>query len=195
MQSGMVNYEEALDPLLEPIDTVVQHPDNYNNGAVEEIVESIVTNGMYRPIIVNRESKEIIAGNHTWMACKELGAEVIPVVWVGGDDLANVRRMLGDNKIASLARIDHGQELELLERLQEADALLGTGYKDYDVEAIRALNEIPQESPDFAQWPVLCFQVPPHVKSAFEEMTEVAGGERERFEMLLRLAGWDGRKP
>jgi hypothetical protein len=42
-------------------------------------------------------------------------------------------------------------------------------------------------------WPTVCFQIPPHVKRAFYDMTEVAGGDRERFELMLRLAGWDGR--
>jgi hypothetical protein len=153
-----------------------------------------MTNGMYNAIKVSRETKEIVAGNHTWVACKELGAEVIPVIWIEGDDIANIRRMVADNRIAELARPDQGQLLELLNRINEADSLLGTGFKEYDLEVLENLAAIPQDSPDFAQWPVLCFQIPPHVKNAFNAMTEAAGGDRERFELMLRLAGWDGTK-
>lgn len=192
----MVQYHDDLGPLMVPIDSVTQHPQNYNNGDVEAIVESISVNGMYRPIIVDRDSNEIIAGNHTWMACKELGAEIIPVIRYDGDSPAHVvRGMIADNWTASLARPDNAQLVALLDDLAQTEhGLTGSGVTEQDLHVLRALAEMPvdAESLDFAQWPSLCFQVPPHVKTAFMEMTDAAGGDRERFELLLRLAGWDG---
>lgn len=192
MRSGQVRYEQALEPLLEPIDSVNQHAENPNNGDVEAVAESILVNGMYNAIKVSRDTKEIIAGNTTWAACKELGAEVIPVIWLDGDETANVRRLLADNKTAARARMDKGLELELLERLSGQDELPGTGYDGQDVEQLRVLAEMTPDLGDFAQWPTLCFQVPPHVKRAFYDLTDAGIGDRERLEILLRLAGWDG---
>lgn len=196
MRSGMVQFEEDLSPLMQDIDSVKQHGENYNNGDVETIVQSIHENGMYRPIIVDRASREIIAGNHTWQACKELQAEVIPVVFVDGNDTTQIKRMIADNRTAALARPDTEQLVELLSRLEAEHELSGTGYGEHDVEVLRQLNDIPLEpTGDFASWPTLFFQVPPTTKNAFYEMTDAAGGERERFELLMRLAGWDGKAP
>jgi ParB-like chromosome segregation protein Spo0J len=194
MRSGQVQYEEDLKPLMVPIDSLIQHPDNFNNGDVDAIIASIEANGMYRPVFAARDTREIIAGNHTWMACKSLNAEVIPVIWLDGDYQAGVKRMIADNRTAALARPDDTQLLALLAELEVENALLGTGYEERDVEALRALAEMPVDlDTDFAQWPTLCFQVPPHVKRGFYEMTDAAVGDRERFELVLRLAGWDGK--
>jgi hypothetical protein len=69
---------------------------------------------------------------------------------------------------------------------------VGTGYDEYDVEVLQNLAKIPLDHDEFGQWPTLTFQVPPHVRSAFYDMTAEAAGDRERFELLLRLAGWPG---
>jgi ParB-like chromosome segregation protein Spo0J len=196
IQSGTVSYHQDLEPLLTDIDSVRPHPENYSNGDVELIMESIMVSGMYRPIYVQKSSGFIVAGNHTWLACKELGAEKIPVVVLDVDDITAERLMVADNEIARKARPDTGQLVKLLEDLQQHDSLMGTGITDRELEQLKALADMPLELPDDAtrkMWPTVCFQIPPHVKRAFYDMTEVAGGDRERFELMLRLAGWDGR--
>lgn len=193
IRDGLVAYHGDLEPLLIDIDTVTQHPENYNNGDVEALAESIEVNGMYRPIYVQKDTGHIIAGNHTWMACKGLGATRIPAVVLDVDDTTALRIMLADNRIASLAVPDNSQLIELLDRLTETDSLLGTGYQAQDLEVLRHLADIPVDHDEFATWPTLTFTVPPHVRRAFYEMTEVAVGDRERFELMLRLAGWDGK--
>lgn len=197
IHSGPVQFHDDLADLMRDIDTIQPHEENYNNGDIEKIAESIVVNGMFRPIFVQKSSGRIIAGNHTWMACKELGARQIPVVELDITDDAAIRVMLADNEIARQARPDNGQLLALLDRLNAVDGgLIGSGVDDQQLEQIRALAEIPFTDPaEHAQWPSLCFQVPPHVKAAFLAMTDQAGGDRERFEVLMRLAGWDGHKP
>lgn len=195
-RSGMVQFHEELLPLMKPIDSVQQHPENYNNGDVEAVVESIMTSGMYRPIYVQKSSGYIIAGNHTWMACKELGAEQIPMVVVDVNDTTARTIMVADNQTARLARPDNGQLLDLLHKIKEDtdDSLMGTGFKEYDLTVLENLAKIEHQTDEFGTWPTLCFQIPPHAKNAFTEMTQHAGGDRERFELLLRLAGWDGKK-
>lgn len=193
IHSGLAQYHDDLGTNLAPIDNYHPHPDNYNNGDIEAIAESIEVNGMYRPIFVQKSTCYIIAGNHTWHACKMLGAVEIPVIHLDVDDNTAMRIMIADNRTASLAQPDNGQLLVLLDRLAEQDSLHGTGYKEFDREALRHLAEIPNDYDEYAQWPTMCFQLPPHVRRAYHTMTEAAVGDRERFELLMRLAGWDGK--
>jgi hypothetical protein len=189
----MVAVHEALSPLMVDIDTVHQHPDNYNNGDEDAIRESVEMNGLYRPVYAQQSTGHLVAGNHVWAVCKEFGAEQIPVVYLDIDDNTAYRIMVGDNWIASLARPDHAGLLTILDRIAATDGLYGTGVKDTDLDAIRKLAEIPLAYDDYAQWPLIAVRVPPHVRRAYLRMTEVAVGDRERFELLLRLAGWDGK--
>lgn len=193
LHSGMVTYHEDLADLLVPIDSVSQHPDNPNNGDVEAIVESIELAGMYRPVYVQRSTGWIVAGNHTWEACKTLGATEIPVVALDIDEVTTLRILLGDNKLALLAKIDNGILLPLLEKITAVDSLRGTGYVEPDLVALRKLAEMEANYDDFAQWPLIAVRVPPNVRRAYLAMTEQAVGDRERFELMLRLAGWNGR--
>jgi hypothetical protein len=191
--SGLVRFHPDLADLLVNIDDVHQHPDNPNNGDVEAITTSIEINGMYRPIYVQKTSGAIIAGNHTWEACKTLGAEQIPVIEIDCDDTTAQRILLADNKIAALAQPDDALLLNLLENLAATDSLLGTGYRPYDMEVLRQLAQIaPDYEGDHATWPLIQIRIPPHIRDAYYSMTESAVGERERFELLMRLAGWEG---
>ena len=194
IHSGPVRFHDDLAGLLMPIDDIGQHPDNPNNGDVEAVMSSIETNGMYRPVFVQRSTKWIVAGNHTWQACKELGAAEIPVVWLDVDETEAAKIMLADNRIATLAVPDPGLLLNLLDRLAEQATLTGTGYNDYDLEVIRHLAEIPTDYDHTATWALLSVRLPPHVMSAYREMTREADGERG----VLRVADATrrmGRKP
>lgn len=196
IQSGMVQFHADLEPLLRPIDAIAPHPDNYNNGDVELIMDSIMASGMYRPIYVQASSQKIIAGNHTWLACKELGADTVPVVELDVDDITATRLMIADNEIARKAKPDTGQLVALLSHLQAEDSLVGTGINDAELQQLAALNDIPLDTDEseHKMWPTLCFQVPPHVRKAFMDMTEMAGGDSERFQLMMKLAGWSGKK-
>lgn len=193
IQSGSVVFHDGLRDLLVDIDSVHPSADNYNNGDVDEIMESIRLNGMYRPVYVHRDTGDILAGNHTWMACKELNAQQIPVVLLDGDRTTALRIMVGDNGIPRLAKPDDAQLLSLLQEINQAEgSIAGTGYTENDVEMLKALVEVPVDHDEFASWPLLTFRVPPHVKAAFMAMTSAGGDDRTRFEMMLRMAGWDG---
>lgn len=197
MRSGMVQYHESLDALMEPIDTIIQHPENYNNGAVEEIQASIERVGMYRPIIVARDTREIVAGNHTWMACKSMGATQIPVVWFDGEITEQMIALVGDNTIARLARPDDSQLLSILNDLEAQGELMGTGFEEPDLERMRRSVEQPLDTDKINAeieknaWPTLFISVPPATHAAFYDLaSEVEGGDRERLESIMKLAGW-----
>lgn len=193
-QSGPVRYHDDLKPLMVGIDTIRTHDANYNSGDVDAITDSIMINGMYRPLYVQASTRQIIAGNHSWEACKKLGAEEIPAVFIDVDDTHAYAIMIADNRIANLARPDPGLLVNLLEHVdQHAEHhLAGTGYTDEDLTMLKHLAEIPVEFDEHAQWPTISIQVPPHVRRAYLDLTSEAIGDLERFQLLLRLAGWDG---
>jgi hypothetical protein len=190
IRSGMVQFHPALKPFLVNIDQIECHPENYNNGDVDAIVASIETNGMYNVVKVQASTGYIVAGNHTWMACKELGATVIPAVYLDITDESARRMLIGDNWIAGLAKPDNGQMLALIKRIEQESGLYGTGVMEHDVATLEALTKIDNQQDEFGQWPTICVQVPPATKKAYYEMTEAAVGDRERLELLMRLAGW-----
>lgn len=192
VRSGMARFHADLAPMMRPIDSIAPAPYNYNNGDVDVIATSIQMNGMYRPIFVQRATGHIIAGNHTWMACKLLNAKAVPVVYLDVDDTVAKRIMIEDNEAARKAMPDRGLLLSLLDEIHEDTGAYLASINDEDYEVIKALNEIPMDSADFAQWPTFSVQVPPHVLRAFMHMTREADDDRDRFELILRLAGWDG---
>lgn len=192
IQSGHVRFHDALEPYLVPIDEVVPHPDNYNNGDIEEIAESIEQNGMYRPIQVQRSSNRIVVGNHTWYAVKSLGSEYVPVVPLAVDDAQALKIMVADNEIARRAQPDRGQLVALLDQIKASgETIVGSGISDEEHETLRLLNSIPLDTQEFAQWPTLSIQLPPHLLGAFRLLTHEAEDDRQAFELLLRMAGWD----
>jgi hypothetical protein len=139
--SGLVRFHEDLVSLMQPIDSVQQHPENYQNGDLDAIVESIEVNGMYRPVYVQRSTGYIVAGNHTWLACKMLEAQEIPVVYVDIDGHQARKILVADNRVAALARPDDAQLLDLLDRIAVDSGLQGTGFDENTVEALRLLQE------------------------------------------------------
>lgn len=179
---------------MRDIDSITQHPDNYNGGDVEAVAESIEVNGMYRPVYVQKSTGHIIAGNHTWEASKLLGATQIPVIELDVDEVGAKQVMIADNRIASFAKPDYGQLTRLLLEIGGVNPeLAGTGYSTHDLEVIQHLSAIPVEHEHgFAQWPTLTFQVHPRIAQAFRDLTAEADSEKEAFELLLRLAGWEG---
>lgn len=192
LRSGRVRFHRDLAPLMRHIDQVQQAPYNYNNGDVQAVEESIMVSGMYRPIYVQKSTGFIIAGNHTWQACKEMGSDVIPVVELDVSDTGARRIMIQDNQIAALAQPDSGLLLALLSEIPDPE--VGLGLSESDIEQLRLLAEIPldAEDDDFASWPTFSVKLPPHVLRGFMVMTNRADDDRSRFELLLRKAGWEG---
>ncbi len=201
IRSGGVRYFDCLEADFVDIDSVRQHPENPNNGDVEEIMESIEVNGMYRPIEIQASTGYIVAGNTTWEACKMLQAKVIPVKALPIDDDHARRIVLIDNKSAEHARRDPALEKEMLDKLvgtaedpeEIRRALLGTGYTERELERFREVEEAPLDlSSPKNSWVTLSIFVPPAFVKAFRELTHEGDNDVDRFEVLLRRAGWDG---
>lgn len=193
IRSGAVEFHPDLEPLMYPIDSAHPHPENYNEGDLEAIDHSVEANGMYGPVVVQKSTGHIVKGNHTWQTVKARGAEVCPMIWVDVDDATARRIMVDDNHTAALAMPNPAALVELLEKIKEADGDLSkSSYREFDLEILQHLAEIPLEYDEYAQWPTFSVQVHPRILKAFRHFTREADNDKDRFEVLLRLAGWDG---
>jgi hypothetical protein len=124
---------ESLEQLAVPVAELRLCERNPRRGDTRAIRESLERNGQYRPIVVNRRTMEVLAGNHTLRAAIELGWEEIAATFVDVDDEQARRIVLVDNRTNDLAGYDTALLAELLEELPDLE---GTGY---DLAAVDAL--------------------------------------------------------
>lgn len=121
-------------------------------GDTQAIKGSVVANGIFRPVVVNRgtytdKPNEILAGNHTVKAIRELAEEHpddarwqhVDVWMVDVDAERAARIVLADNRTADLGSYDNEELLGLLDTVDHD--LDGTGYDYGDVDDLRALVE------------------------------------------------------
>lgn len=170
-----------------PVDMgeVVEYHANPRRGDVEVIKASLEAHGQYRPIVVNVGTKaehqmEILAGNHTFRAAKELGWEQIDAVLVDVDDDEAARIVLVDNRSSDLAENDGQALADLLRSLPELD---GTGYEPPDLDA---LLESLQPAPGSAG---LMPEGDDNYDGAQFGVTVVVGSEPEQEDLYNRLTG------
>lgn len=119
-----------------PVGKIQPHPENPRRGDVDIIRESVKANGVYRPLIVQKSSGYILAGNHTYQALVAEGIERVPVVFLDVDDVGAKRIMLADNRTSDFGDYDDAQLMELLQAL-DGD-LVGTGWDDDDLSELLA---------------------------------------------------------
>jgi len=148
--SGGVRFHEQVQHLLLPIESVTRHPDNPREGDVDAITESIEVNGFISPVIVQKSTGRIIAGNHRYDALMSLGSDVIPVIQVDVDDTAALRFLLADNRTSDLGRYNDQALIDALLVLQDGDlGLLGTGYDQQALEALLVDVDVSAEASRF----------------------------------------------
>lgn len=126
------------------IDSVSEFPDNPRKGNVAQLKQSLEHNGQYKPIVIQKSSRKIIAGNHLWKAAKELGWTTIDVVELDVDDAQAKKIVVADNRLADMGAYD---EKKLLDLLGEID-LAGTGYEPADIDDLLAFIE-EQQTPEW----------------------------------------------
>lgn len=114
------------------------HPKNPNKGSLLDIEESIDTNGFYGAVIAQKSSGHILAGHHRWQAAKNLGEELVPVIWVDVSDERALKILLADNRTRDLAKYDNALLKEILDGL---DDLSGTGFAETLAAAVEAEKE------------------------------------------------------
>jgi ParB-like nuclease domain len=136
---------DSLADLTVPIDSVEFYERNPRRGDVELLKRSLLANGLYRPLVVNSRTNEVLAGNHTLKAARELGWTEIAATFVDVDDETAARIVLVDNRSSDLATYDEPELAELLSSLTELD---GSGYSSDDLDVLLASLESPELESD-----------------------------------------------
>jgi DNA modification methylase len=116
---------ESLRALAVPIDSITPHPRNARTHDDAAIRESLAYHGQYRPIVVQRSTAYVLAGNGTLSAARELDWPEIAVTYVDCDDEQAARILLVDNRANDQAGYDDALLADLLSSLPDLD---GTGY-------------------------------------------------------------------
>lgn len=136
----------TLAELSVPIDGLVPYGKNPRRANLDVIVDSLRRHGQYRPIVVRARTYEVLAGNHTLAAAKELGWTDIAATFVDVSDDEAARIVLIDNRANDLGGYDNALLLDLLGELADTEAkLLGTGYDDGDLDALAHLWGTPPD--------------------------------------------------
>jgi len=55
------------------VDKLQEYPNNARRGNIAMLVESLKTNTQYKPIVVQKSTNYVLAGNHILRAAKQLG--------------------------------------------------------------------------------------------------------------------------
>jgi len=151
--------QRKIEHTIVDIDSVQPHEKNVRQGDIGAISESLKAHGQYRPIVVDKRTNRILAGNHTWKAAKALGWQQIAAGYVETkDDDEALRILLADNRTTDLASYDDSGLAELLKQLSETDiGLEGTAFDGDDLDALLKdlghfelptdVDEIPEDVP------------------------------------------------
>lgn len=121
---------------LVPVGDIKTHPRNPRRGDLAAVSESIRVNGFYGACVVNRRTKRILAGNHRYIAARDLGYTEVPVVWVDVGEPEEMRILAADNRTSDLGGYDDAVLASLLSALNEDVGLIGTGYQEDDLSSL-----------------------------------------------------------
>ena len=133
-----------LESISVDINSIQEFPGNPRKGNIAQLVESLKHNGQYKPIVIQKSTRKILAGNHLWKAAKQLEWQTIDVVELDVDDAQAKKIVVADNRLADMGAYD---EKALLDLLGEID-LAGTGYEPADIDDLLAFLE-EQQSPEW----------------------------------------------
>jgi site-specific DNA-methyltransferase (adenine-specific) len=171
-----------------PISGLTPYPQNPRRGNTAVIVESLSRHGQYRPIVVRAKTFEVLAGNHTLFAARELGWTEIAATFVDCTDDEAARIVLVDNRAADLGSYDDDTLTDLLASLADLE---GTGFNPDDLATLFALRddhdpgdlEAALLAADESAWPWVKVQLPP---DDYARWLAVPGDDdRERLLTLL----------
>lgn len=136
MKVEKIQYESL------PVAELNSFEGNPRRGDVAKIAESLEVRGQYRPIVVNRgthtgRAMEVLAGNHTLAAAREIGWVSIAAGIVDVDEQTARSIVVADNRLADLGDYDEKALAELLDGLDS----VGTGYTDAEIDALVAASQ------------------------------------------------------
>lgn len=131
-----------------PIANLKRHPRNARKGNVEAIADSLAEFGQVRPVLVQKSTGYIVAGNHTVDAAVLRGWTHVAATRQEMTDEKALAYLVADNRLSDLAKNDDAALVAILAELDADGLLSGTGFAQTDLDELRrSLDNIdrPQE--------------------------------------------------
>lgn len=126
----LASIHSTLLHLAVPLADLRQHPQNPREADEDVIRESLILNGQYGPVIVQRSTGYLLAGNGTYAAALSLGWTHLAAVLLDVDDAHALRILLADNRLQQVGQTDPEALLSLLRTLDGEFG--GSGYTTGD---------------------------------------------------------------
>lgn len=142
------NIHDQLLPLACPIEDLKLDPENarnHNTRSIEAVAASLKEHGQRKPIIAQKSTRVVKAGNGTLRAAKRLGWTHIAVVVADDDDLQAARFALQDNRTAELSSWDDAQLAQTLQDIHEQMDVTGLGWDEAELKSYLEDFEQPKE--------------------------------------------------
>lgn len=178
---------DSLIPLAVEIGSISGYPGNPRIGKIADIRASIRDHGQYKPVLVQRSTGYIIAGNQTWQAMVEEGEPVIAAAFTDVTDVQARKIVAFDNRVSDLAEYEDLALASLLQEIQrDEDGLEGSGYTDDDLDAL--LEKLAADADPGDQMPDPGDEDPEHGSATYGVIV-TCGNEDEQAELLERLQG------
>jgi site-specific DNA-methyltransferase (adenine-specific) len=132
---------------LVPLDAVHLNPENprLNEPAVEAVMASIARFGFRVPLVVNRRTGLIEAGNTRWKAAQRMGLAEVPVIFADDDEITALAFALADNRTAEIATWDEPALAGLLQRLDAEGELAASAFSDDDLGSLIARLDVEEK--------------------------------------------------
>ena len=129
------------------IDQIQLNPKNprLNDAAVAPVAESIRRFGFRQPIVVNRRTKQIEAGNTRWRAAKRLGLTQVPVIWVDDAEAQAMAFSIADNRTHEFSAWDEESLAAQLKELEAQACLVASAFSGDDLGDLLAKLELEQK--------------------------------------------------
>ena len=121
---------------------LIEYPGNARRGNISVLVESLQVNGQYRPIVVQKSTNYVLAGNHLLRAAMQLGWEEIQAAVIDCDNEHARKIVLIDNRSNDLGEYNEDLLKSLLKDLED---FAGTGYTESDIEDLEKLSGVQVE--------------------------------------------------
>jgi hypothetical protein len=150
---------------------------NANRGRIGDIVEALKEFGQHKALVVQRSTREIIVGNHTYQAMRTLGWNHAWVVVVDDDDEKALRRALTDNATGRNAEWD---KEELADQLQKVGSV--PGITDDQVAELLGKLEAKAAPPDQPVFPIT-----PRFNESYDYVVVVAENEMDAAWLRTRF--------
>lgn len=132
-----------------PVSELIHHPKNMNEHSDDQInrlVNLIEYQGFRNPLVVQRGTNLVVAGNGRLMAARKIGLSYVPVTYQEFDSEAQLYAyMTSDNAIASWAHLDLSMvNTEMLDLGPDFDIDM-LGIKDFVLEPVEKFEALTDE--------------------------------------------------